>query len=58
MKGEAYHEAAEQPKPTCEITPVPDRSPGSQMAVRSVMVDHSDSSGMGRSVLMCCPEII
>lgn len=37
VKGEAYHETAEEPKPTCEMTPVSGRSPGSQMAVRSVM---------------------
>lgn len=37
MKGEAYHETAEEPKPTSEMTAVSGRSPGSQMAVRSVM---------------------
>lgn len=39
MKGEGYHEAAEEPKPTCEITPVPGRSLGSQIDVRSVMAE-------------------
>lgn len=39
MKGEGEQEAAEEPKYTCEMTPAPGRSPGSQMAVGSVMVD-------------------
>lgn len=39
MKGEGYHEAAEELKPTCEMTPVPGRSPRSQVAVRSVMAE-------------------
>lgn len=39
MKAEGYHEAAEEPKPTCDMTPVPGRSPGSQMDIRSVMAE-------------------
>lgn len=32
--GKGYHEVAEEPKPTCEMSAIPGRSPGSWMAVK------------------------
>lgn len=39
MKGEGDQEAAEERKSTHEMTPAPGRSPGSQMAAGSVIVE-------------------